>query len=99
MVRLNWTEQSVEDLNSIAEYIARDSVKYAKLQIKRIQFRARQLKKQPQSGRIVPETDDPSIKELIIGNYRIVYKIRSKSRIDILTIHHSARLLKPEALK
>jgi len=70
-------------------------VKYAKLQIKRIKLRARQLKKQPQSGRIVPETDDPSIKELIIGNYRIIYKIRSKSRIDMLTIHHSAKRLKP----
>lgn len=99
MVRLTWTEQAIEDLDSIAEYIARNSEKYAKLQIKRIRTRARILIKHPYAGRIVPELNLKSFRELILGNYRIIYKIISEKRIDILTVYHSARLLKTEKFK
>jgi len=93
MAQLNWTNQSKNDLISIAEYISQDSRKYARIQIKRIRERARQLKTHPNSGRIVPELDNPRIRELIIGNYRIIYCLVSEERVDILTVHHSARLL------
>tara|TARA_R100000935_G_scaffold11996_1_gene23752 strand:- start:304 stop:501 length:198 start_codon:yes stop_codon:yes gene_type:complete len=43
------------------------------------------------SGKIVSERDKQSIRELIEGNYRIIYLIVNKERIDILTVHHSAR--------
>lgn len=45
-------------------------------------------------GRIVPELKNAIFRELIIGNYRIIYKIVSKNQIDILTIHLAQRLLK-----
>jgi addiction module RelE/StbE family toxin len=93
MAKLNWTEQATNDLISIGHYIERDSFNYAKIQIKRIRTKARILRKFPLSGRIVPELDNDFIRELILGNYRIIYKIISKDRIDILTIHHSAQLL------
>ena len=98
MARLNWTELSINDLTNIAEFISKDSFKYATIQIKRIRERARILKTKPFLGRIVPEIQDDSIRELILGNYRIIYKIVSKDRIDILTVHHSAKLLKMELL-
>jgi addiction module RelE/StbE family toxin len=98
MARLNWTELSINDLINIAEFISKDSVKYAVIQIQRIRERARLRKTQPFLGRIVPETNNESIRELILGNYRIIYKIISKERIDILTVHHSAKLLKIELL-
>jgi len=98
MARLNWTELSINDLINIAEFISKDSVKYAVIQIQRIRERARLLKTQPFLGRIVPETNNESIRKLILGNYRIIYKIISKERIDILTVHHSAKLLKIELL-
>lgn len=94
MAKLNWTNQSKNDLISIAEYIAQDSVKYAKLQIKRIRERAKQIALSPQSGRIVPELGNPNIREVIIGNYRIIYVLVTEERVDIITVHHSARLLK-----
>ena len=98
MARLNWTELSINDLTNIAEFISKDSFKYATIQIKRIRERARILKTKPFLGRIVPEIQDDSIRELILGNYRIIYKIVSEDRIDILTVHHSAKLLKIELL-
>ena len=94
MVRLNWTPRSLNDLDSIAEFISEDSVKYAKIQVKRIRNKAKIILNQIYIGRIVPEYNDPTIREIIMGNYRIIYRIFSTNEIDILTIHHSARIIK-----
>lgn len=91
MVSINWTCQVKDGLKSISDYISRDSLKYAKLQVIRIRLRTNTLKTHPKSGRVVPEINKSDICELIEGNYRIIYRIVSKTRIDILTIHHSAR--------
>ncbi|MDQ3021191.1 MAG: type II toxin-antitoxin system RelE/ParE family toxin [Bacteroidota bacterium] len=47
----------------------------------------------PKAGRIVPELSDEKIRELIKGNYRIIYRIVNKKKVDIITVHHSKRLL------
>ena len=91
MVQINWTLLSVNDLKSIYDYISKDSVKYAKIQVVKIRARTSILKTYPLSGKIVPEYDDEKYRELIEGNYRIIYKIIDQTRIDILTIHHSTR--------
>ena len=96
MARLNWTDLAIDDMINIAEFISKDSVKYSGIQIKRIRERARLLKTQPLLGRIVTEIKDDTIRELILGNYRIIYRIISENRIDILTVHHSAKLLRIE---
>ena len=99
MVQLNWTFQAKDDLKSIAEYISRDSRLYAKLQVVRIRNRTRILKSQIRLGKIVSEIDRKNIRELIEGRYRIIYKIVSKNRIDILTVHHSSRDLRRRSIK
>ena len=91
MVQINWTFQAKDDLKAIAEYIKLDSARYAKLQIIKIKIQTQILKSFPQTGRIVPEIESEEIRELIEGSYRIIYKVISETRIDILTIHHSAR--------
>ena len=93
MVQISWTKLAISDLQEIHDYIARDSKTFAKLQIVRIRSQTRILKSQPAIGRIVPEIDQADIRELIQGSYRIIYKIISKERIDIITIHHSSRNL------
>ena len=93
MVKINWTPQAKNDLIGIAEFIGQNSRKYARIQIQRIRERVLQLKEYPNSGREVPELENPRIRELILGNYRIIYCIVSDERVDILTVHHSARLL------
>ena len=87
MVQINWTLQAKNDLQDIAEYISKDSKKYAKLQILRITTRTKILKSQIYSGKITEEINQQNIRELIEGNYRII----NPERIDILTVHHSAR--------
>jgi plasmid stabilization system protein ParE len=91
MVQINWTRIAVEDLKSIYEFISQGSRKYAQLEIIKIKTRTRILKTKPLAGKEVIEKGNVAIRELVEGNYRIIYKIIDKQKIDILTIHHSAR--------
>jgi toxin ParE1/3/4 len=94
MARLIWTNQSVEDLENIYNFISKDSPTYAKRQIIRIRDRARLLKTQPNLGRVVPEFDDKKLHEIILGSYRIIYQIQMNELVEIITIFHSSRILK-----
>ena len=93
MVTIDWTEVALEDLKEIHDYISLDSRVYADRYIDKLISRVDQLSAHPKSGRVVPEYNIETIRELIEGNYRIVYKNNHKS-VSILRIHHSARLLK-----
>lgn len=99
MVKINWSELSISDLKSIHDYISQDSKRYASITINKIYHRAQLLIEQPLLGRIVPEFNDSNIRELIIGNYRLVYKVVDKYTLDILRVYSSARLLKEDNLK
>lgn len=94
MVKLIWTDQAINDLGDIGDYIAENSEKYAKLSVKKLFERADILKTFPQTGRVVPEKNDENVRELIEGNYRIIYELVSADHINILTVYHSARNLK-----
>jgi len=91
MVKIIWTDQALNDIENIAHFIALDSEKFARLQVSRFFERTLILQTFPNAGRIVPELNNPVIRELIQGNYRIIYKIISDSQVDILTVHHSRR--------
>jgi addiction module RelE/StbE family toxin len=93
MVKVIWTEFAIEDLRSIHAHIAQDSKVYADRLIEKIITRVEQLETYPQSGRVVPEFNTESIRELIEGNYRIIYKI-NPDFIGVVRVHHSARQLK-----
>ena len=93
MVKLIWTEFALEDLRLIHEYISVDSNRYADRFIEKLINRVDELENFPKSGRVVPEFNSDSIRELIEGNYRIIYKI-SSNQVAVIRIHHAARQLK-----
>jgi toxin ParE1/3/4 len=100
MVKIIWTQRSLTDLKSIAEYISKDSLRYASLTIERIINVTLHLETNPRIGRMVPEVGKvDTIREIILGNYRIIYKISSPTLIHILTVHHTSRRLRQTALK
>jgi len=94
MVKIVWTEQSIQDLNDIGVFIAIDSERYAREVIRTLFESVNLVESHPKIGRIVPEYNHKFIREIIRGSYRIVYKIVDSNRIDIITVHHAARLLK-----
>ena len=98
MVKIVWTELSRDDIKEIFDFIARNSTKYASITVNKIYLRAQDIIDNPFIGRIVPEFNNKIIRELISGNYRIVYKVVNDFQVDILRVYHSARLLATEKL-
>jgi addiction module RelE/StbE family toxin len=94
MVKVIWTEIAIEDLKLIHDYISKDSRFYADRFVQKLIKRVDQLENFPKPGRVVPEFNSEIIRELIEGNYRIIYKISDQNNIGIIRIHHAARQLK-----
>ena len=88
-----WTIEAVSDLEAIAEYIARDSAAYAAAVVRELLDAGNSLDRLSQRGRIVPETRMVIIRELIVREYRLIYRVE-KTRISILTIVHGRRDLR-----
>jgi toxin ParE1/3/4 len=93
MVQIKWMHLAIKDLQSIFDYIALDSKKFATYQVKKVQEKTSILKEHIFIGKVVPEIADENIRELIEGKYSIIYKIESEFEIKILMVYHSARLL------
>jgi toxin ParE1/3/4 len=74
--RVNWTEIAFEDLEGVEKYISRNSPYYAAVFIREVREASRSLSHFPLRGRIVPELSDNTIRELIVRNYRLIYKIQ-----------------------
>ncbi len=91
-MKIVWTELAVEKLEEFADYIALDKPMAALNWAELIQSSANKLKKFPQLGRQVPEINRADIRELIEGNYRIIYRLE-ENLITILTIRHTRQLL------
>ena len=98
MVKIVWTELSRDDLKEIFDFIATDSQRYAVITTNKIYERVQEIIHNPRMGRVVPEFGNKNIRELLLGNYRIVYRIATKQRVDILRIFHSARFLSDKKL-
>ncbi|MCW7494705.1 type II toxin-antitoxin system RelE/ParE family toxin [Leptospira sp. 2 VSF19] len=89
-----WSLRANADLQDIHDYINKDSEIYALSVIKQIISTIENIPQFPLLGRVVPEFNIENLRERISGNYRVVYRINKSQNIEIVTIHHSARLLK-----
>ena len=90
--RVTWSPEAVEDLESIAEYIERDSIFYARSVVTKILEASRSIKENPLIGRIVPELDDSNIRERFVYSYRLMYQLDER-KILIVAVIHGKRLL------
>lgn len=91
-VKLFWTRQAQEDLRAIRAFIAREAPKTASLFVQRIRLSVNRLRQFPQSGQMVPEIQNPEIREVLFGNYRIIYR-NLDDQVDILNVYHGHQLL------
>ncbi|MBI4479386.1 MAG: type II toxin-antitoxin system RelE/ParE family toxin [Acidobacteria bacterium] len=91
MTQIIWAPQALRDLESIRAYIAEDSPRVAELVVGRILQAVERLSAFPESGRQVPERNDPEIREVIESPYRVVYRVRAGT-VEIATIFRASRL-------
>ena len=94
MVEVILSDFAIDDMQEIYDFIAKDSIYFAAKQIDKFFDRIEVLRTFPWSGKVVPEYNIDTVRELVEGNYRIMYIIYSDELISILTVHHGAKLLK-----
>jgi len=97
-MRIIWSPLAVDRASEIADYIAQDKPSAAEKWIDTVFSKVEQLNSSPEIGRIVPEIKDSQFRELIYGNYRIIYRIETK-QISILTIRHGRQILPINEIK
>jgi len=93
MGRVIWSPRAAADLEELCDYIANDSVRYARIVAKLIVNVVEEIPEFPKSGRVVPELEDPNVREKIVGNFRVIYRLKPDV-IEVVTIIHGARTLK-----
>ena len=91
-MKLRWTLVARDDLKRIQRYVARDKREAAKRWVQRLRRRARDAARTPGSGRVVPEFNDSDIREVIVGDYRIVYRVE-RGEVVVLTVFEGHKLL------
>lgn len=92
MVKVIWTDNAVLDLDDIGAYIAKDSIRYAELTVSELFESVDILESYPNAGTIVQEFNDEKFRQIVKGNYRIIYHLVSETTIHILTVHNCSRL-------
>ena len=88
---LLWTVQARADLAAISAFISQDSPHYASVIILRLIAATGRLVPFPESGRTVPEFENPLIREVVLKPYRIVYKLVGADEIHVLTMHPASQ--------
>lgn len=87
---LVWSNLALQDLTEIRDRIAAQNPRAAKKQLHTLLKRAQQLTDFPNLGRAVPELPGSPLRELIEGNYRLVYQVAEKT-VTIATVFEGHR--------
>lgn len=96
-MKVVWTRQARSRLAEIRDFIARDNPAAADRHLQRLIERAQVVTQFPALGREIPELPGTALRELIEGNYRIVYRVRQET-VEILTVFEAHHLLPLEDL-
>jgi len=92
-LKIVYSNNAKQDLKQIYNYISRDSLRYAQIEIRSIREANKKLKLNPFLGKVFERSNNGLTREQIFKNYRIIYDIIDDNIILILTIHHHARLI------
>ncbi len=92
MAQIIWDPVALDHLDAIAAWIAKDSPAAAKRLVQRIFKRLERVEMFPLSGGFIAEDDRQIYREVIQGNYRVIYRV-SDDTVIIVAVYHAARLL------
>ena len=93
-----WTDEAVENLWEIEQYIGSNSPKNAESFVNHLIEQGESIALNPHMGRMVPGISNPEIRELIVKKYRIVYRVHEQE-IEILTVFEGHKLLRLDELE
>ena len=99
MAAVIWTVKAVEHVEQIGTFIEKDSPFQARRVVQLIIGETRKLREHPRIGKMIPELQNDTYRELRVFSYRILYKIVEKDRIAVLAVVHGHRLFDPDWLE
>jgi plasmid stabilization system protein ParE len=94
-LKIEWSPLAIQRVSEIADYISLDNPRAAVAWVDCVFDEVQRLSSFPESGRQVPEVNRIDIRELIYGNYRIIYRV-SPATVSVLTVRHGKQLLPVE---
>lgn len=97
-LKIFWTENAVQDLVAIKDFISQDSLDRAEAWVMELYSQGGSLSQFSSRGRIVPEFGREDLRELLIESYRLVYRVKTE-RVEIVTVFDGHRQLKASNFK
>ncbi len=91
-MRVIWSPRAVDRAEEIAAHIAADRPDAARRWVEGLFNATKTLTEFPRRGRRVPELNRPEYRELIYGEYRVIYRV-AEQRVNVVTVRHGRRLL------
>ncbi len=88
--RVVWTEAARNGLHSVLEYISEDSPDAAGHFLGVVLDTAQSLSFLSERGRIVPEFQQPELREIFVYSYRLLYHV-TQAEVHIVAFLHGAR--------
>lgn len=95
---LRWSERALADLKAIHAHIAKDSPRNAAAVARKFLERAQEIPATPRAGRVMPELGDPSIREIPVHSWRLIYQLRD-AHVFVLTLVHKRRVPAAEQIR
>src|SRR5437867_2865775 len=88
--KIIWTKQGYSTLDEAVGYAAQDSLTAAQLLLESALDTAESLSVFSERGRIVPELEQPNVRELLVQRYRLIYEVFD-TKVEVLAFIHGAR--------
>lgn len=99
MTTILWSPKSLRDLDGIEGYIAQHNPTAGRRLVQKIIGRTDRLVLFPNSGSFVEEDELRRYRQVLQGNYRVIYRYDSTTDVaTVITVIHAARLLDPDSL-
>ena len=89
---ITWSQEALDDVDAIAEFISRDSLHHAQQVVEKLFELCDAIVEHPKAGRVVPELGNEDIRERFLYSYRLIYEI-GLSEVFVLAVIHGKRLL------
>jgi len=98
VTRVCWSPLAAATFEEFFDFIHRDKPEAAHRWATVLFELVDSLAELPRRGRIVPEAGREDVRELIYGNYRLIYRIGSES-VEVLTLRHGRQIFDPAVIE
>jgi len=99
MTRVIWSRRALDDLDAIEAYIAKDNATAARRLVAKIVHRTKRIELFPESGGFVEEDESHRYRQVLHGNFRVIYRYEAAANTAfVISVIHAARLLDPDTL-